>query len=584
MRYRIMTLWIVLSFSYINAQVSPFEKETNKDDKYFHNLEYMYVHHNTSLVFAGEHFLYSLYSLIDGTDLPSNFSKIAYVEMVGEDGQVLFRQKLRLDNGMGQGDFFVPANTPSGNYKLLGYTKWMKNSGMNCFFQSDIGIINPFQNNQDAILSREVFDTETLVDKGIANQQKRSVEDEIMLITEKSSYGKREKVVLKIDTTDESIINGNYSLSIRKSETIRKPLMPSARGYVANRKKEETNQIQGKLLPEIRGELFSGKISSNDSNILEIEEKIALSIPGEQYKLKLAQTSPEGDFYFNVNELYENDQIFIQVLGTNRNKYKIELNDDGNLNYEKLDFQKLIITPEMSDLIIERNIYNQVENAFSEIKPDNIITEEDIIPVYRQFTIEYDLDDYTRFSTIRETMLEVVDNVWVEKNVKGEDEFQVREDEDNKNFNLLPLVLVDGILIQQHKDIIDHNARDIKKIKVSRKECVVNAIVYKGIIAFETIKGDFYKNYNKDFIKIIDLTPPLPSKRYFNQRYGNEETPLTNQFPDFRHQLLWEPRLDLQIKNIDFFTSDVPGKYEISLEGFTAEGKPVSIRKTLEVK
>ncbi|WP_190809178.1 hypothetical protein [Flagellimonas sp. S3867] len=586
MRYKIMTLWIAFSFSCINAQVSTTEKETTKDDRYWNNLEYVYVYHNTSLLFAGEHFLYSVYSLIEGTDLPSSFSKIAYVEMVSEDGQVLFRQKLRLDNGLGQGDFFVPANTPSGNYKLLGYTKWMKNSGINCFFQSDVGIINPFQNNQDAILGREVVDTETRSGQDKTKQNKRSGVEGITLTMDKSSYNRRKQAVLTINATNESVINGNYSISIRKSETIRKPLMPSAQRYVNTRKVDESNQIESKLLPEIRGELISGKITPNESNISLSDEKMALSIPGEQFKLKLTRTNEKGDFFFNINQAYENDQVFIQVLGKNRNNYKIELNSDGHLDYEKLEFEKLIITPKMNDLILERNIYNQVENAFAEIKPDNIVTEEPIIPVYRQFSKVYNLDDYTRFPTIRETMLEVVDNVWVAKNADGEDEFQVREDEDNKDFNLPPLVLVDGILIQQHNDIIDNDARDINKIKVSRKECVVNAIVYKGIIAIETIKGDFYKNYSKDYIRIVDLAPPLPSKRYFNQRYGGEEAPLTNQFPDFRHQLLWIPRLDLQNGkiNIDFFTSDVPGNYEIYLEGFTATGKPVSIRKTLEVK
>jgi hypothetical protein len=35
---------------------------------------------------------------------------------------------------------------------------------------------------------------------------------------------------------------------------------------------------------------------------------------------------------------------------------------------------------------------------------------------------------------------------------------------------------------------------------------------------------------------------------------------------------------------IQFYTSDVSGKFEITLEGFSASGKPVFIKETIEVK
>lgn len=57
-----------------------------------------------------------------------------------------------MESGIGYGDFIIPVSVNSGNYKLIAYTQWMKNEGIDSFFASDISIINPFQGNQQAIL------------------------------------------------------------------------------------------------------------------------------------------------------------------------------------------------------------------------------------------------------------------------------------------------------------------------------------------------------------------------------------------------------------------------------------------------
>ena len=41
----------------------------------------------------------------------------------------------------------------SGNYKIIAYTQWMRNSDIQNFYQNDISIINPFQENQKSILN-----------------------------------------------------------------------------------------------------------------------------------------------------------------------------------------------------------------------------------------------------------------------------------------------------------------------------------------------------------------------------------------------------------------------------------------------
>jgi len=66
--------------------------------------------------------------------------------------------------------------------------------------------------------------------------------------------------------------------------------------------------------------------------------------------------------------------------------------------------------------------------------------------------------------------------------------------------------------------------------------------------------------------------------------YGSDNK--FNRIPDYRNQLLWIPnfKLDRQEKIIKFFTSDNKGVYEICLEGFTNDGKPVSLKQNITIK
>ncbi|MGB7841464.1 MAG: hypothetical protein WBL21_01640, partial [Salinimicrobium sp.] len=115
--------------------------------------EEVFLHYNSSLLFPGEYLLYKVYTLsgAGSSKSYSELSNIAYVELIGEEGDVVFSHKVKLDQGTGQADFFVPTTVASGNYKLISYTNWMKNWRGN-FYEADITIINPYQSRQKNLL------------------------------------------------------------------------------------------------------------------------------------------------------------------------------------------------------------------------------------------------------------------------------------------------------------------------------------------------------------------------------------------------------------------------------------------------
>jgi hypothetical protein len=149
---------------------------------------------------------------------------------------------------------------------------------------------------------------------------------------------------------------------------------------------------------------------------------------------------------------------------------------------------------------------------------------------------------------------------------------------------LKSLVMVDGLLLQDHSALIDYDARKIQTIKIIRDKIYLGPEIYQGAVLVETIDGDFPQIYNAPNSLKIELKHPEIAKKYFQQVYNKENK--DNRIPDYRYQLLWNPELSPNKADnvISFFTSDVDGKFEVVLEGFTARGTPVYIRKNFTVE
>ncbi len=556
--------------------------------------ENVFVHFNTSLLFPAEYLYYSVYCL-DLNQRFSTISKIAYVELIGEDRKPVFRHKVRLENGRGQGDFFVPVSVPSGNYKLIAYTNWMKNVGKDYFFRQDISVINPYRENQTAILkeaevqSDSLFDTLEVKKPSIQKTvipSKRSV-GPVQLSLPKNDFGKREKATFMLHgKTAGETVSGNYSVSVRKLGELPKHQSEHSNDFGGVYPDSDLNDKSiGKdsiYLPEIRGELLSGSIVPLEENSSIAYKKVAISLPGENYLFKIVRTDAEGRFYIIIDADYSNDGAIVQVVGEERSKYGVKLNEHSSVDYSKIGFKKIKIDKNAEESILNRSVHNQIESAYFRFRPDSILPAPRIFPFDRSNTKLYDMADYTSFKTVREVLLEIVKDAWVRRN-DGREEIEVKSMELISNLELLPLLLVDGVIEQDHVKLLDFDATKIGSIQVIRDRYIFGPQIYQGVFIVETKNGDYPLDQTQH---LLDILKPEERKNYFVQNY-EADAPLKDiQLPDDRLQLLWLPNINLDEHSLelDFFTSDVTGDFEICIEGFTSGGKPVSLRDYITVK
>jgi hypothetical protein len=105
-------------------------------------LEKVYLHTDRETYYPGDDIWFKAY-LVDASDRSlSNISKNLHVEIISPSSQIVESRIVRIDEGLGKGDFVVPENLISGRYQIRAYTNYMRNFGEELFFNKNITIIN----------------------------------------------------------------------------------------------------------------------------------------------------------------------------------------------------------------------------------------------------------------------------------------------------------------------------------------------------------------------------------------------------------------------------------------------------------
>src|SRR5664279_274870 len=105
-------------------------------------IEKVYLHIDRESYYPGDDIWFKAY-LIDATEkLLTNNSMNLHVEIISPDLKIIDSHVVRLDKGLGNGDFHLSEKIQSGSYRIRAYTNYMRNFGDQLFFTKDITILN----------------------------------------------------------------------------------------------------------------------------------------------------------------------------------------------------------------------------------------------------------------------------------------------------------------------------------------------------------------------------------------------------------------------------------------------------------
>ena len=113
-------------------------------------IEKVYLHVDRDSYYAGDDIWFKAY-LIDALDrILTDHSSNLHVELISPSSKISSSRIIRLDGGLGNGDFKLPYDIKSGKYKLRAYTNYMRNFGNQLFFSKEIVVINSADSSEIA--------------------------------------------------------------------------------------------------------------------------------------------------------------------------------------------------------------------------------------------------------------------------------------------------------------------------------------------------------------------------------------------------------------------------------------------------
>lgn len=525
--------------------------------------EQIYIHMNTPLLIPGEPLEYSLYNLNTSTHELSKISKIATVLLFDRNGEKIFTQKLHLENGRAYSDFLIPSNLPTGIYTLIGYTNWMENYNFEGIFKKEIFIINPYLKETDNHVVFKEKNPEYDFKSGY------QIKNQLLSIRLNDSvFDSRDKVKFDIINTQKTQNIPSISVSVRRVDS----LIQENSSYLSNLQNKDNSKFTLKTLPEIRGRKFKGNITSEGGNKLNQPMHLAFNVAGRPQDFRIFDSEADGSFVFEIPEKINYSEAYFKLLDENYNDYDITL-ENLEPSFNPI-IDKFLYIPKLAKKRIEKiAIYNQIQQSYKSVFKDSLLIQEAGSPFFGNKGITYNLNDYTRFQTMAETFVEIIQFASF-RNTGENHELLVSGYDMSTSFNNSPLILIDGI-ISSSSDLYNLNPSEVKSIEVVRDKYFLGPAIFNGIVNVMTFKR--YSFQLKNFKK-IDITPAEPDKLYYQPNYSYMSN---DRIPDFRRQLYWNPKVET--KTIEFYTSDLPGLYEIRVEGFI-DHKYISLRKTFKVK
>ena len=101
----------------------------------------MYLHTDRTYYYPGDDIWFKVYLIEAMNKSLSNLSRNLHVELISPSGGIHSDRIIRLDNGLGNGDFKLPDSLSPGRYRLRAYTNYMRNFSDQIFFNKEINIL-----------------------------------------------------------------------------------------------------------------------------------------------------------------------------------------------------------------------------------------------------------------------------------------------------------------------------------------------------------------------------------------------------------------------------------------------------------
>ena len=517
-------------------------------------VELMRIYTDKDCYLAGEE-LWVKVSLDDDVLPGSIMSRVAYVEIC-DTAQVRAQGKIALTDGVGWACVRLPQTMHSGMYQLTAYTQYMRNLKPDCFPKKHIAVINARVASKDDFW---VANDST----GMFPQQPEAPRRSNMLKGDKDTYGLREKVSLK--WSSHLAKAKELSLSVIRQDcdvTLSEPEVAFPEPTKGER-----------WVSECEGHILTGRIvgDSLPKTIL-----TQLSCVGKEMKVYEGKKTGEGVYTFFTHGVHDQQDVVLSALGSDGKAYRMELETPFagvlpkdvpalHAHFRDSALQDRSVALQLMQAMPKLALPKQLENVIYDHLPSKT----------------YNLDEYVRFNTVKECIIEFVMGTAIGK--EGGRTIIKMLQEGSKEYTQFPiLVLIDGVAFYNHDEVLAYNAHNVHYIHQYRGYYALGETLYGGILSLITHRGTIPDMRINEDMQMLAYEFPQNRPPFVMPNYGEAEVKASRR-PDFRHTMYWNPSVE-GMEEVEFYTSDLEGTYVARLQGVLEDGKKVDVKWEFEVK
>ncbi len=353
--------------------------------------------------------------------------------------------------------------------------------------------------------------------------------------------------------------------------------------YFNNLSQEKnTKQQELQFLPEIRGVSISGVLVDKTSQKPIPNKAIFVSVFGDNNQLHAYRSSPEGRFYFSLENLLGIQDICLCADNSNSTNAEIKIDNDFEQRIAEQRSLPFYISEKKADLIKEMYINAQIDHYYQQkenIKhqANNYFLNDSLV-----FTSSILLADYVQMTSLKDVFREIIPLTNVIDNRK---EQKIRlYNEETTNYLDNPLVLLNNIPIFDLVELFQTDANLIANVSVINHPFYLGDYLANGIVSIKTKQNNFANfdfSEKANFLKYSTLFPNLfPKHTHYSS--NNEKQ---DRKPNFANCLYWNSQIERSKQaRYTFYASDHCSEYTILFRAITKDGKMIEKQKIISIE
>lgn len=458
-------------------------------------------------------------------------SPVVYVELVSTEGSAA-RTRIALEKGRGAGTLEIPFDTPTGNYRLVAYVPGSEPD------PSAGPVISVF----NTLGTDRVKDGVEVVERSSAG-----------IVASQSGYG------IAADIQGDSIVVHNTSGSLASvciSLYREDSLQGAGRASIASFKALDSGA--GGF-----GETISGRVLGADAACA---TRVLLAVPGSKTDCYQADVAPDGSFQIPTENIFGNVDLVCIPVGADKGKDCYVTLDSPFRCPPAEGLPKLELFRAMESDLLRRTAAMRLRASEDTLSVSLPVHQEHFFMNHE--CISYVLDDYTRFPTMEEVLVEIVPQVKMRRRAGAVRIYVLLETSVKEATPVWgeAAVMIDGVPVPDCSLIESYDPALVKVLEVYPYKYSMGGKEFDGVVNLRTFKGNMPGLLFDDCVRIYG--------------FRGCSYPVALRGPE---TILWSPLENIAgggSKSLDCAGAEKGAYYTLSVEGLTDDGRAVYFRKT----